>query len=188
MHDSIHGDLSARVIVDAKTLSWMSSPSGTVWRKRLHLVGPPESGQVTSVVRLLNPEGFRHSPFSLDGCLLFVKLRQFPGRDRRHVIIDTGILGWQGTQRREFKHLYSQRGYEDSMRIERWRPGSHLGELRYPAGAELFVLRGAFEDEQGFYGTHTWLRFPAPSRRRPRTADGCELYVKEGGISYLRAA
>ena len=27
------------------------SPSGAVLRKRLHLVGPPESGQVTSVVR-----------------------------------------------------------------------------------------------------------------------------------------
>ena len=34
---------------------------------------------------LLNPEGFRHAPFSREGCLLFVKLRQFPGLDRNHV-------------------------------------------------------------------------------------------------------
>lgn len=219
MHDFIHGDLSARVIVDTKTLSWMPSPGETVWRKRLHLVGPPESGQVTSVVRykpdsrfpshehpdgeeilvldgifsdehgdwpagtyLLNPEGFRHAPFSRHGCLLFVKLRQFPGRDRRHVVIDTETLAWQGSQSREFKPLYSQPGYEDSMRLERWAPGSQLGEVSYPGGAELFVLRGAFEDEQGYYGIRTWLRFPAPSRHRPRTSGGCELYVKEGGI------
>ncbi|MEL6200569.1 MAG: cupin domain-containing protein, partial [Pseudomonadota bacterium] len=32
-------------------MDWSASPSGTVWRKRVHLVGPPESGQVTSVVR-----------------------------------------------------------------------------------------------------------------------------------------
>ena len=32
-------------------MEWVSSPSGSVWRKRVHLVGPPESGQVTSVVR-----------------------------------------------------------------------------------------------------------------------------------------
>ena len=51
MHESINGDLSARIVVDTKTLPWTPSPSGTVWRKRLHLVGPPEAGQVTSLVR-----------------------------------------------------------------------------------------------------------------------------------------
>ena len=32
-------------------MEWAPSPSRSVWRKRVHLVGPPESGQVTSVVR-----------------------------------------------------------------------------------------------------------------------------------------
>jgi len=36
---------------------------------------------------LLNPEGFEHAPFSKPGCLLFVKLRQDPGLDRRPVAI-----------------------------------------------------------------------------------------------------
>jgi anti-sigma factor ChrR (cupin superfamily) len=52
MSQTIHGNISARVVVDTKTLPWTASASGTVWRKRLHLVGPSESGQVTSVVRL----------------------------------------------------------------------------------------------------------------------------------------
>src|SRR5437016_4468184 len=51
MHESINGDLTAPVVVDTKKLPWTPSPSGTVWRKRLHLVGPPEAGQVTSLVR-----------------------------------------------------------------------------------------------------------------------------------------
>ena len=111
-----------RAFADTSRMEWAPSPSGSVWRKRMHLVGPPESGQVTSVVRyeprstfhahdhpegeeilvlegvfsdehgdwpagtyLLNPEGFRHAPFSREGCTLLVKLRQFPGRERRHV-------------------------------------------------------------------------------------------------------
>ena len=49
--ESINGDLSIRVVVDTAQMEWVSSPSGSVWRKRVHLVGPPESGQVTSVVR-----------------------------------------------------------------------------------------------------------------------------------------
>lgn len=43
--------MSIRADCDSESLDWAASPSGTVWRKRLHLVGEPESGQVTSVVR-----------------------------------------------------------------------------------------------------------------------------------------
>jgi len=223
MNSSIHGDLSARVVVDTKTLPWTASPSGTVWRKRLHLVGPTESGQVTSLVRfqenshfhahdhpdgeeilvlegvfsdefgdwsaasyLLNPEGFRHTPFSRDGCLLFVKLRQFPGRDRRHVATSTEQIAWRPGHGRATKPLYAQEGYADVTRLEEWYPGSTLPDLSYANGAELFVLSGSFQDEHGIYGAHTWLRFPAQSRHSPRTAQGCQLYIKEGGFAYLR--
>ena len=48
---SLNGDMNRRVAVRTSTLDWQPSPSGTVWRKRLHLVGGVESGQVTSVVR-----------------------------------------------------------------------------------------------------------------------------------------
>jgi len=75
MSDSIHGDLSARVVVDTKILPWASSPSGTVWRKRLHLVGPPESGQVTSLVRY-EPDSHFHEHFTSAG-------RGNPGIGRR---------------------------------------------------------------------------------------------------------
>jgi anti-sigma factor ChrR (cupin superfamily) len=224
MHGAIHGDLSLRTVVDSKTLSWIPSPAGAVLRKRMHLVGPPESGQVTSVVQyqpgsrfhshehpegeeilvidgvfsdehgdwpagtyLLNPEGFRHAPYSRAGCTLFVKLRQFPGRDRQHIVVDTVNSPWEITGGRELKRLYSQPGYEDSMRLERWPSGSIIDEREFPRGAELFVLRGTFEDENGTYDAHTWLRLPPQSRHRPSTADGCALYIKEGGFAYLRS-
>lgn len=51
MTDAINGDLSVRATADTTLMDWTASPSGSVWRKRVHLVGPPESGQVTSVVR-----------------------------------------------------------------------------------------------------------------------------------------
>jgi anti-sigma factor ChrR (cupin superfamily) len=40
-----------RVVVHTASLPWQPSPAGGVWRKRLHRVGPEESGQVTSLVR-----------------------------------------------------------------------------------------------------------------------------------------
>ena len=51
MTKPINGDLSVRVGMDTQHMEWSPSPSGTVWRKRVHLVGGGESGQVTSVVR-----------------------------------------------------------------------------------------------------------------------------------------
>jgi len=223
MTQTIHGDFAVRVAIDTKTQPWTASPSGTVWRKRLHLVGPTESGQVTSIVRyqekshfpshdhpegeeilvldgvfsdehgdwpagsyLLNPEGFRHAPYSRGGCLLFVKLRQFPGKDRRHVATNTDLLSWHAGQGRMTKHLYEQMGYADSTRLERWLPGSSFGELSYQRGAELLVLGGSFEDEFGDYDAYTWLRLPAQYKHRPRSVTGCDLYIKEGGLTYLR--
>lgn len=223
MTESLNGNLAARVAVDANALPWTASPSGTVWRRRLHHVGAPESGQVTSIVRyepgsvfpmhehpdgeeilvldgvfsdehgdwpagtyLLNPQGFRHAPFSRAGCLLFVKLRQFPGLDRRHLAIDTGSMPWTAQAGRDRKRLYSQEGYTDRMYLERWRADTPAVERAYPLGAELLVLQGSFEDELGRYGMHTWLRLPPGSRHLPKTATSCELYVKEGGFPYLR--
>lgn len=225
MNQSINGDLSARAAVDTNAMEWASSPSGTVFRKRVHLVGPPESGQVTSIVRyepdssfpahdhpegeeilvldgvfsdehgdwpagtyLLNPEGFRHAPFSREGCVLFVKLRQFPGRDRQHHVIDVDALDWRpsDTEGVACKPLYSQEGYSDTMHLERWDAGTESGDIAYPDGVELFVIEGEFQDEDGVYPAGTWLRLPRGATHRPATSSGCTVYVKLAAHRYLR--
>ena len=161
--EALHGDLEVRAIAHTRTQDWTASPSGTVFRKRVHRVGPEEAGQVTSIVRyapgaqfpahdhpdgeeilvlegtfsdehgdwpagtyLLNPEGFRHAPFSKEGCLLFVKLRQFGGTTREHV-----ALAWRdqpaepGDSDGILRHrLYEQSGFADSMAIEVWAAGT----------------------------------------------------------------
>jgi anti-sigma factor ChrR (cupin superfamily) len=227
MSQAINGDLSVRAAADTAKMEWTPSPSGSVWRKRVHLVGPPESGQVTSIVRyephstfpshdhpegeeifvlegvfsdehgdwpagtfLLNPEGFRHEPFSEPGCLLFVKLRQFPGRERQHVVLDTRKLDWQPSSIPSvaYKPLYQQRGFCDLVRLERWEPEADLGAVTYEQGAEFFVLEGEFSDEDGAYSSGGWLRLPAGYTHHPRSTTGCTLYVKLSGLPYLRSS
>ena len=48
------------------------------------------------------------------------------------------------------------------------------------------AMAGAFADEYGAYGKGTWLRLPAESAHRPRTGVGCEVWIKRGGLPYLR--
>ena len=61
-------------------------------------------------------------------------------------------------------------------------------QLAYPRGAEIFVLEGTFSDGQGTYGTGSWMRLP-PGFEHAVTVAGheqCIVYVKEGGLAYLR--
>ena len=223
----INGNLSVRAVADTTRMEWTPSPSGSVWRKRVHLVGPPESGQVTSVVRyeplsrfpahdhpegeeilvlegvfsdehghwpagtyLLNPEGFRHAPFSEPGCILLVKLRQFPGTRRRHVVVDTREAAWEPTSIPTVarKPLYRQEGFSDVMCLERWESGADPGSVSHPQGAEIFVLEGELADEAGAYAAGCWLRLPIGSEHHPRSAEGCTLYIKRSGLPDLRSA
>lgn len=225
MRTEINGNLAARAAAATGAMAWSPSPSGKVWRKRVHLVGPPEAGQVTSLVRyepnsdfpahdhpdgeeilvlegvfsdehgdwpagtyLLNPEGFRHAPFSKPGCLLFVKLRQFPGTDRRHVVVDTRAQEWQEgpVAGIRVKPLYRQPGFADVMALQRWDAGTDAGVVSYPGGAEFFVLDGEMQDDSGRYDEGTWLRLPAGASHRPKSDTGCELYLKTGGLQYLQ--
>ena len=224
---SINGDLSQRVVMHTSSVKWQASPSGTVLRKRVHLVGGAESGQVTSVVRyvenssfpahdhpegeeilvldgvfsdehgdwpagsyLLNPEGFRHAPFSKPGCLIFVKLRQYAGVGRHHVAVCTYELSWKSGPRAgiEVKPLYSEAGFPDEMRLERWAPGATPGAVTHPGGAEILILKGRLQDESGTYDELSWLRLPDGAKHTPVSHDGCELYLKTGALPSLRSA
>ena len=222
----INGDMSHPAVMHTSDMEWQASPSGSVWRKRLHLVGGAESGQVTSIVRyragatfpahdhpegeeilvlegifsdehgewlagtyLLNPEGFRHAPFSREGCLLFVKLRQYDGAGRQHVVLRTDEMPWQAADQLGIgvKSLYSEAGFGDETRLEKWASGVSPGTVTYPNGAEILVIKGVLEDEQGSYGELSWLRLPCDASHTPVSPDGCELYVKTGALPTLRS-
>ncbi len=224
--ENINADLGVRLAIDTEAMPWTASPGGHVQRKRLHLVGPAESGQVTSIVRyeagatfpvhehpdgeeilvldgtfsdehgdwpagsyLVNPEGFSHAPFSREGCTLFVKLRQLPGVDRQHLIVDTTTSDWQQSVRKSvsWKKLYAQEPYSDFTRLEAWDTPAELGQLNFPQGAELLVLTGEFADAEGHYPTRSWLRIPAGGSLTPTSSDYCEVYIKEGGFHYLQS-
>lgn len=136
---------------------------------------------------LLNPEGFAHAPFSLSGCELLVRLRQYAGADRSRVVLETDRLDWQvaGVPGVYSKELYRQAGYADSLRLERWDPGAATGPRHYPLGVEIFVLSGAFSDEHGSYSGGGWLRLPQDSGHAPLSRQGCVLYIKEAGLPAL---
>jgi anti-sigma factor ChrR (cupin superfamily) len=146
-----------------------------------------EHGSYPAGTYLLNPEGFRHAPGSDQGCVLFVKLRQYPGSDRGHRVVDSNTATWQQSEPpgREVLPLYDQDGHGESMRLVRLAPGTRVPEHDHPGGEEVYVMAGSLADGQGAYEQGTWLRFPHGSRHQPFSDEGCTLYVKTGHLRDL---
>ena len=223
MSEHINGDMNKFVFEDTNKMKWQQSPSGAVWRKRLHLVGPAEAGQVTSLVMyeansdfhahshpggeeilvlggtfsdergdftagtyLLNPDGYEHTPFSKDGGIIFVKLRQYPGNDRSQIVVDTQNKEWiESVPGISIKMLYSEHGFPEEMSLQKWEQGASPGEITYLNGAEIFILKGDLADQNGSYPEMSWLRYPSQTTHTPVSPSGCELYIKRGGVSTL---
>jgi anti-sigma factor ChrR (cupin superfamily) len=143
-----------------------------------------EHGSYPAGTFLLNPEGFEHAPFSAEGCLLWVKLRQAPG-PRRPVRVDTRDAAlWRqlaepGLSRLD---LYSDPAYPERIHLTRMAPGLRVGPIIFPGGEEIFVLEGGFSDEHASYRPGSWVRFPPGGSHTLTSEPGCTLYVKQGHL------
>ncbi|MDX1422182.1 MAG: cupin domain-containing protein [Kiloniellales bacterium] len=144
-----------------------------------------EHGDYPAGSYLLNPKGFRHTPFSREGCVLFVKLCQYGGDGRDKIAVDTGAEPWMAGDRpgQEVLPLYSDIAWPETMCLERLAPGTALPRDVAPGGKEVFVLEGRLEDEDGSYGPGSWLRLPPGEGHAPRSDEGCTYYVKRGHLS-----
>jgi anti-sigma factor ChrR (cupin superfamily) len=138
-----------------------------------------EHGDYPAGTFLLHSEGFRHAPFSREGCTLFVKLRQAPGT-RQPVRLDTTRADWRATgiDGVERLELYADPGFPERKHLTRVAPGVRVGPLQFPDGEEILVLAGEFSDEHGRYRRHSWLRFPAGGGHTLQSDLGCTLYVQ----------
>ena len=142
-----------------------------------------EHGRYPAGTYLLNPEGYSHAPFSDEGCVLFVKLRQYPGTDRRQITIDTNSAEWEdGGPGREILRLYGEEDYPESIRLVRLAPGTTVPAHEHPGGEEVFVIEGGLADESGRYGAGDWLRMPSGSSHTVSSEQGCLMYVKVGHL------
>jgi anti-sigma factor ChrR (cupin superfamily) len=140
-----------------------------------------QTGDYPKGTYIRNPEGFSHSPFSKDCCVLFVKLYQFQADDSEQVRIDTKQTPWlQGQGNLQVMPLHSF-GTESTALVfwpagEKFVPHTHMG------GEEIFVLQGEFIDEHGRYPAGTWIRSPHLSRHHPYVEQDTIILVKVGHI------
>jgi len=130
---------------------------------------------------LRNPPGSRHSPFTREGCRLFVKLDQFIASDSRHLALDTHSNAWlpgQGGLEVMPLHEFEQ----EHTALVKWPAGERFQPHRHFGGEEILVLSGTFKDEYGEYPAGSWIRSPHMSQHYPFVDEETVIWVKTGHL------
>lgn len=143
-----------------------------------------EHGDYPAGTYLRNPPGTSHAPRAPEGCILFVKLRQFLPGDRLQLalpvdtVAGTALTGAVGVTER----LLHDFGPERVTMLD-LAPGAELPGGRRPGGEEVLVVSGTLIDgAHGVLPAGSWLRRPPGRVATRRTDGGCRLYVKTGHL------
>ena len=136
-----------------------------------------EDGNYPTGWYLRNPPGSSHRPFSGEGAIIFVKLRQMASGEYRRVRIDTDdSTSWHRRGGREVCPLFDSDA--EQVCLQRVPPG----EAVFPDvidRAEMLVLAGDVRIQEQLYPRGTWLRLP-PGKHAAIVAGtrGAKLYLK----------
>lgn len=142
-----------------------------------------EHGDYPAGTYVRNPIGTAHTPFSREGCTIFVKLWQFAEGDDTPVVTDTRTATWRRGLVPGLSVLPLHEHGGIGTALVRWAPDTVFDLHMHPGGEEILVLEGVFRDEAGEYPVGTWLRNPPGSRHAPFTGpEGALIYVKTGHL------
>ena len=146
-----------------------------------------ETGDFTTGTYFRNPLGFRHAPFSKDGCLILVKLHQFQADDEKRIAIQTQHGEWHDVPNGIRYQLLHKHNAEQVVLVE--LPASAPGILHsHPGGEEIYVVKGVIKDEYDTYAAGTWLRQPPGTSHCPYAVEDALLWVKSGHLGMTTGA
>lgn len=147
---------------------------------------------------LLNPEGYRHGPWSKTGCTLFVRLRQHPGK--RHTVSTLqAARQWQAKQLNAtavaYRYCLLSEGLSSASAARETMPDrsvlidcanpATLGKQSLLRDLEVYIITGSLTIDQQHRPAGTWLRWPASSTVVVTGGEHCLLYVRSGGFQHL---
>ena len=131
-----------------------------------------------------NPPGSAHRPFSTEGCVIFVKLRQMASEPSGRVVVVPGRTAWQpmaGQQGCEYARLHADA--RETVSLVRLPAGAVLAQRRCAGGEELLVVEGSLQVGRGVtLGPWGWRRSAAKEQPALATRTGALLWIKRGHL------
>lgn len=138
-----------------------------------------EHGDFPEGSYIRNPPTSHHTPGSVMGCVIFVKLWQFDAADRTPVLMNMNKIGHVHDSERlgiNVTPLFEDE--RETVELQVWKPHtSHSQSM--PGGAELLVLEGSLTESGDKLEVMSWLRIP-PSGQFSATAgaQGARVWIK----------
>jgi anti-sigma factor ChrR (cupin superfamily) len=128
-----------------------------------------EHGRYPAGTYVRNPPGSRHAPGSAEGCVIFVRLRQFPEHDRQQVVVPARPADGQP--------LFESP--DEKVWLQAIEPGGHWRQAN-PRGLEVLVLQGWMTLQEQRLHPLSWLRLP-PGMQLSGVAGtrGARLWIKD---------
>ena len=140
-----------------------------------------EHGDYPAGTYLRNPPGSAHTPFTEQGCTLFVKLDQFKPGDSGRVVLRPEDQSWDpGLGNLRVCPLHSYEG--DNTALVYWPKNEVFQKHTHYGGEEIVVLKGRFIDEHGEYPEGSWIRSPHMSVHFPYVKEATLILVKVGHL------
>lgn len=145
-----------------------------------------EDGDYPPGTYVRNPPGSTHAPFSREGCVIFVKLRQMRPEEVGRVRVYPDSRRW--TEGESAGHERALLHVQDriSVCLERAAPGTQVPLRSAAGGQEIFVLNGALqllEPDQPVLDAWSWLRQPGPQQSGFVSETGALWWVKRGHLA-----
>lgn len=141
-----------------------------------------ERGDYPAGTYIRNPPGSSHTPFTKQGCTLFVKLDQFQADDLEAVVLRPDEQHWRAGIG-NLKVLPLHQYQTESTALVFWPANEIFQAHSHYGGEEIVVIRGRFIDEFGDYPAGSWIRSPHLSRHCPRVEEETLIMVKVGHLN-----
>ena len=143
----------------------------------LHGVYADEHGEYPEGTYLRYPPGSTHTPFSEEGCILFVKVDHFQLGDDQRVVLRRDEMQWKTLENGCSMVTLHEYG-EEHTALVRWPQGKCLPVHSRQSGEEVLILEGQLADEYGAYPNHTWIRYPHQSEHNFTSEEGALVFIK----------
>ncbi|MCO4846806.1 MAG: cupin domain-containing protein [Yoonia sp.] len=140
-----------------------------------------EHGDFPAGSYVRNPPQSSHTPSSVDGAVIMVKLWQFDMDDRTAVTLRPEDMTPEPARNGVTITLLHTDDRE-TVRIEDWAAGTEI-DIADHGGAEVFVIDGAFAEGGEDFKTDSWLRLPVGHDLTATAGpNGARVWIKTGHL------
>lgn len=140
-----------------------------------------ENGDYPAGSYVRHAPGSRHSSFSQNGCIIFVKLNQFDEEDSTTLVLPGDEDLWLASELGYRRRLLHRHGGEVTSVLD-FPTGGRFPPCCYRHGLELLVLSGELKAGDESLAAMSWLRFAPGAEPALTAAPGTRLWVRTGHL------